>query len=91
MFKKKLEEEKENPSLLDVFKAGDKVKQIYYNPNGDNKIYIGKIIQIKKHCMAIQWEKINGLENPEFNEKFIICHEYEIFNGDDNYSPIIKE
>ena len=90
MDKKYEEEIKNGPSLLDVFKQGDKVQQIYYDPNGRKKVYVGTVIEIKKHCMAIHWDKIDGMIDPEFKEKFMICHKYEIFNGDECYSPITK-
>jgi len=88
---KKYKKDDEEPSLLDVFKQGDRVKQIYYDPEGYEKVYSGKVINIKKHCMAIQWESINGNPKSDLNEKYSVCHVYEVFNGDRYYSPITKE
>ena len=88
-----MKENKENDeasSLLDVFKIGDRVKQIYYDPNGMKREYAGIVVDIKKHCMAIHWDTVNGKPDSENRDTYSICHMYEIFNGDNYYSPIVK-
>lgn len=89
--KKRYKKNDEETSLLDAFKLGDRVKQIYYDPDGYEKIYSGRVVQIKKHCMAIQWDTINGHNRSELMDKYSVCHVYEVFNGDRYYSPITKE
>lgn len=88
---KRYKKDDEDNSLLDVFKQGDKVKQIYYDPEGYEKIYSGEVINIKKHCMAIQWNTINGQSKKELYDKYSVCHIHEVFNGNRYYSPITKE
>ena len=90
MEKKYKEEVEEEPSLLDVFKQGDRVKQVYYDPNGDERIYYGTIVNIKKHCIAVQWDKIDD-SNSKKDETYRVFHVSEVFNGDEYYSPIVKE
>jgi len=88
MVKDKKYEEK---TLLDVFKQGDRVYQIYYDSKGDKKEYSGIVIRIKEHCMAVYWDTIDGKPVSNIREVFTVFHESEIFNGNDNASPIKKE
>jgi len=88
---KKYDKDDGETSLLDFFKQGDRVKQIYYDPEGYEKVYSGKVVDIKKHCVAIQWEKINGNHKSKLKDKYSVCHVYEVFNGDRYYSPITKD
>ncbi len=85
------EEVKDNPSLLEVFKQGDRVKQIYYDPSGFERVYSGTIIDIKKHCIAVHWDRINGNPNSDMRETYCVFHITEVFNGDIDCSPIIKD
>ncbi len=85
------EEIYENPSLLEVFRQGDRVKQVYYDPNGYERIYSGTIVNIKKHCMAIHWDYVNGNPSSDMREIYCVFHISEVFNGDEYYSPITKE
>jgi hypothetical protein len=86
-----MNEYENNPSLLDVFKVGDKVKQIYYKPSGGKKEYTGIVKFIKEHCMAIHWETVNGKPVEDINVVLTVCHEDEVFNGNEYTSPIEKE
>lgn len=80
----------EENTLLEVFKLGDRVKQIYKDPNGYKYEYLGVIINIKAHCMAVHWDTVNGKPNSEMRDTYSVCHLDEIFNGDRYYSPIVK-
>lgn len=80
---------KETSSLLDFFKVGDRVKQIYYDNTSSQREYYGIVIGVKQHCMVVQWDTIDG--EPNFNDFYSIPHIYEIFNGDEYCSPIYKE
>jgi len=89
-----MKEEKEckDKTLLDVFKQGDRVSQICYDPNnGYKREYSGIIMRIEKHCMAVYWDIVNGKPVSNMHEVFTVFHEAEIFNGNENTSPIIKE
>jgi len=79
------------PTLLDVFKLGDRVRQVYIGPQGNKYEYKGTIIDIKNHCMAIHWEIINGKPASDLRDIYSIYHKAEIFNGDRCYSPIEKD
>jgi len=48
-------------------------------------------MKIEKHCMAIYWDIVNGKPVSNMHEVFTIFHESEIFNGNENTSPITKE
>lgn len=78
-------------TLYDVFSVGDRVKQIYYDSNGTKREYMGIIKKIQKHCIAVHWNTINGTPLSDMQIVYNILHEYEVFNGKDNTSPIIKE
>lgn len=81
----------EEKTLLDVFRQGERVCQIYYDPDGQKKEYSGIIMKIKEHCMAVYWDKVDGKPVSNIHEVFNVFHESEIYNGNENASPIKKE
>jgi hypothetical protein len=89
-----MEKEDENnndKTLLDVFRQGDRVVQICYESNGFKREYSGIVIRIQKHCIAIQWDTINGEPLSNMRDIYTVFHESEVFNGGDYSSPIEKE
>ena len=84
-------EEYEEKTLLDVFRQGDRVCQIYYDSEGCKRTYSGIIMRIEKHCMAVYWDTVNGKPVSDIRQVFTVFHENEIFNGKENTSPITKE
>ena len=87
----KEEKESEDKTLLDVFKQGDRVCQICFDNNGYKREYSGLVMRIEKHCMAIYWDMVNGKPVSGMRQVFTVFHENEIFNGNENASPITKE
>ena len=87
-FRKKNEEE---PTLLDAFKQGERVYQIYYNPDGTQSEYSGRIVKITQHCIAVHWDAIDGTPLSNYRIVYNIVHESEVFYGNENASPIKKE
>lgn len=87
----KEEKEYEDKTLLDVFRQGDRVYQICYDHDGHKREYSGIIMRIEKHCMAVYWDTVNGKPASSMREVFTVFHETEIFHGNENASPIIKE
>lgn len=88
---KKIKNEK-NPSLYELFKLGERVKRKYIDNNGKEIEYSGIIMGIKDDSLEIYWDKINGTYDPKNIECiFDNCQTLDIFNGDENYTPIKKE
>jgi len=87
----KKEEGKEEQTLLDAFKQGDRVVQVIIDSDGYKKEYSGVIKKILDHSMAVYWDTINGEPIPNLHEVFCIFHESEVFYGNKNASPIKKE
>jgi hypothetical protein len=84
--------EKNYPSLYDAFELGDRVKRIYKNKNGDTKEYKGIILAIDDKGVEIYWDTIDGKYRPnEMNIAFTNCPIIEIFQGNEQYTPIKKE
>jgi hypothetical protein len=50
---------KETSSLLDVFKVGARVKQIYYDNTTSQREYYGIVIGVKQRFMVVQWDTID--------------------------------
>jgi len=88
---KKDKKNKDQNTLLDVFKQGDKVSQVCYNPDGTTSEYTGRIIKITRHCIAVHWDAVDGNNLANFRIVYKIFHESEVFNGNDNTSPIKKQ
>ena len=82
---------KDNQTLLDVFKKGERVVQVYHELDGSKKEHSGVIVKIKQHCMAVYWDTIDGKPISNFQETYVVLHEIEIFNGNKNSSLIKKE
>ena len=78
-------------TLLEVFNVGDRVKQVCYEPNGVKREFTGFIMKIQPHCIAVQWDSVNGNPLSDIRSIYSIFHESEVFNGNENTSPIIKE
>jgi len=89
------EEKGENgyyPSLYDKFDLGDRVVRSYTDKYGVKKLYKGIILAIDKNGMEIYWDTENGKYRPnEMDIAFTHCELEEIFNGNEEYSPIKKE
>lgn len=84
-------EEKNYPSLYDVFELGDRVKRIYRDADGI-KEYKGIVLAIKNDCIEVYWDTMNGkYRPPSMNIAFTTCSVEEIFKGNEKYSPILKE
>ena len=84
MRKKKYFGKKESSTLLDYFKVGDKVKQVYYDPNGTKREYAGIIWEINKHCIAVQWDTVDGKPASDKYGTYPVYHMYEVLYGDKN-------
>ena len=83
---------KEDSSLYDVFKLGDRVKRRYKNKSGKPREYEGIVLAIDKDNVEIYWDTIDGKYMPnEMNINFTNCSKYDIFKGSKNYTPIEKE
>ncbi len=83
---------KEDSSLYDVFKLGDRVKRRYKNKSGKSREYEGIVLAIDKDNVEIYWDTIDGKYMPnEMNINFTNCSKYDIFKGSKNYTPIEKE
>jgi len=83
---------KEDSSLYDVFKLGDRVKRRYKNKSGKSREYEGIVLAIDKDNVEIYWDTIDGKYMPnEMNINFTNCSKYDIFKGSENYTSIEKE
>jgi hypothetical protein len=88
---KKIENEK-YPSLCDIFQLGDRVKRTQTNNKGIEKEYSGIIMEINDDSLEIYWDKINGIYDPKkIDCIFDNCQMNDIFNGNENFTPIKKE
>lgn len=80
------------PSLYDAFELGDRVKRIYKDKIGRDKEYKGIILAINDNGIEIYWDTIDGKYRPNDMEiAFTNCSIYEIFHGNDQYTPIEKD
>jgi len=84
-------EDKNDKTLLDVFRQGDRVMQVCYEPSGLKREYSGIVMKIEKHCIAIQWDTINGEPLSNIRDIYTVFHESEVFDGSDYSSPIEKK
>ena len=82
---------KDEQTLLDVYKKGERVVQVYYDLDGLKKEHSGVIVKIKPHCMAIYWDTIDGKPISNIQETYAVLHEMEILKGSKNSSAIKKE
>jgi len=88
---KNKKENDEHPSLLEVFRFGDNVKQFYFNPNGTTDEYKGYIVVAKEEHITVWWDTINSMvQQTDENIRFTNYQAYEIFDGDTLHSPIKK-
>jgi hypothetical protein len=88
----KKNQNKEYPSLYEVFKLGDRVKRTYLDNNGNLNEYSGIIMAIYNDSINIYWDTINGRYKPkEFVNISNNLTLSDIFNGSKNYSSIKKE
>jgi len=88
----KKKNEKNYPSLYDTFELGDRVKRFYKNKNGNNKEYKGIILAINENEIEIYWDTKEGKYRPkDMQIAFSNCRIIEIFQGNENYSPIKKD
>jgi hypothetical protein len=88
---KRSKKNKDDSTLLDVFKQGERVYRICYNPDGTKSEYSGRIIKITEHCIAVHWDAVDGNPLSDFRIVYNILHESEVLNGKENTSPIKKE
>lgn len=81
------------PSLFDAFCLGDRVRRTYKDKKGSkSQEYRGTILAIANESIEIYWDTLNGKFRPTgMNVTFTECPVYEIFNGNEHYSPIEKE
>ena len=80
------------PSLYNAFNLGDRVKRDYKEKDGKTKEYRGTVLAIDKESIEIYWDTVDGKFRPEdMGVAFTTCPVYEIFNGNENYTPIKKE
>ena len=85
-------ENEEYPSLYDAFNLGDRVKRVYKEQNGKSKEYKGIVLAIDKENMEVYWDTRDGKFRPDgMDVTFTTCPVYEIFNGNECYTPIEKE
>ena len=90
LMNKKINGENENyPSLYDAFHLGDRVKRVYKDKKGKTQEYKGIVLAIDNKGIEVYWDTMNGKFRPTgMNVTFTNCPLIEIFNGDDNYTPI---
>jgi hypothetical protein len=80
------------PSLYDAFKLGDRVKRIYKDRNGKKMVYKGIVLAIDNNYIEIYWDTRDGIYRPKDMEiAFTNCQKNEIFNGTQDYSPLVKD
>jgi hypothetical protein len=80
------------PPLFDAFRLGDSIKRTYKNEKGKSQEYKGTILAIKNECIEVYWDTLNGKFRPfGMDVTFTECQFYEIFNGNEHYSPIKKD
>ena len=80
------------PSLFDAFRLGDRVKRTYKTKKGKSQEYKGTVLSIDDESIEIYWDTLNGKFRPTgMDVTFTECPIYEIFNGNERYSPIEKE
>ena len=85
-------ENKNYPSLYDIFELGDRVKRVYKNKNGKSKEYKGIVLAIDNKSIEIYWDSIDGKYRPrEMEIAFSNCQIDEIFSGTEKYSSIKKD
>lgn len=94
MFNKYLRKEKNSfPSLYDMFCLGDRVSRIYKDNSGNFAEYEGIILGINEEGIEVCWDKRNSSRKRSSVEDigFTNCSKYEVFNGNDNFTPIKRE
>ena len=92
MNKNENKENEEYPSLYDAFNLGDRVKRVYKEQNGKSKEYKGTVLAIDKENIEVYWDTRDGKFRPDdMDVTFTTCPIYEIFKGNDGYTPIEKE
>ncbi len=83
---------KKYPSLYDAFNPGDRVKRVYKDKKGKSQEYKGIILGIEKESIEVYWDTLNGKFRPkDMDVTFTTCPIYEIFKGNEYYSPIKRE
>ncbi len=89
---KMVEIEKEKSStIFEEFKSGDRVKRTLHGSRGKSDIYDGIVMAVKKDHMIVCWDRINGRYNINEDAMSITsCPEHEIFEGNEEFSPIRK-
>ncbi len=89
--KGKGEKNEEHPSLYDAFKLGQRVMRTYEDKYGQKSKYEGIVLAIDKNGIEIYWDTLNGKYKPrDMRVSFTHCDHEEIFNGNEEYSPIKK-
>ena len=81
------------PSLFDAFRLGDRVRRTYKDKkDGKSQEYKGTILSIANESIEVYWDTLNGKFRPSgMDVTFTQCPIYEIFKGNEYYSPIKKE
>ena len=77
------------PSLFDAFHLGDRVRRTSKDKKGKSKEYKGTVLAIDKKSIEVYWDTLNGKFRPSgMDVTFTECPLYEIFKGNEHYSPI---
>jgi len=80
-----------NSTIFEEFKSGDRVKRTVQGPRGKHDIYDGIVMAVRKDHMIVCWDRINGRYNVNEDAMSITtCPEHEIFEGNEEFSPIQK-
>ena len=89
MNKKMRREDEDYLSLYDAFHLGDRVRRIYKDKKGKPLEYRGIVLAIDKESIEVYWDTLNGKFRPTgMSVTFTTCPLPEIFNGNNNYTPI---
>ena len=87
-----LSKTREYPSLYDRFKPGERVTRQYKKKSGDVEEIEGIIMAMDPDYMEIYWDTIDGEYNPNLIDvDFTLCDAEEIYNGNQEYSPIKRK
>ena len=78
-------------SLYSIFDIGDRVKKKHIDNSGNKFIYEGIILTITSDFIQIFWDTCDGKYSPyDLDESFSKITKDEIFNGNNENSPIKK-
>lgn len=80
------------PSLYDAFDLGDRVKRVYKDKDGKNREYRGIVLAIDDNSIEVYWDSKDGKYRPnDMDIAFTNCQIKEIFQGNEKYTPIVKD